>query len=113
MWTIAHEPVAGAVLVYPYTLDVAAEASAMHFAAPPVTVDELPRVPMLVVKAGGDVTPNLNAKLDAFVAAARARELPVTVVEHTEGPHAFDIIDDTPRSREVIDAILAFMQAIR
>ncbi|HSN24841.1 MAG TPA: hypothetical protein VLT45_01110 [Kofleriaceae bacterium] len=34
LWTIARERVAGAVLVYPYTLDVAAEAAAMHFAAP-------------------------------------------------------------------------------
>ncbi len=113
LWTIAHERVAGAALVYPYTLDVAAEAAAMHFAAPPVTVEELPRVPLLVVRAGRDATPNLNAKLDAFVAAARARDLPVTVVEHAEGPHAFDIVDDTPRSREVIDEILAFLQSIR
>lgn len=113
MWTIAHERVAGAVLLYPYTLDVAAEAAVMHFAAPAVTVEELPRVPMLVVKAGRDVTPNLNAKLDAFVAAARNRELPLRVAEHAEGPHAFDIVDDSARSRQVIDEILAFVQAIR
>src|SRR3569623_1461367 len=61
LWTIAHEPVAGAVLLYPYTLDMAGEAAAMHFAAPAGTVEELPRVPMLVVKAGRDTTPNLNA----------------------------------------------------
>ena len=113
LWTIAHEQVAGAVLLYPYTLDVAGEAAAMHFAAPAVTVEELPRVPMLVVKAGRDTTPNLNAKLDAFVAAVRARDLPVSLVEHADGPHAFDIVDDTPRSREVIDEILAYLQLIQ
>lgn len=113
LWTIAHERVAGAALVYPYTLDVAAEAAAMHFAVPPVTVEELPRVPLLVVRAGRDTTPNLNAKLDAFVAAARARDLPVTLIEHVEGPHAFDIVDDSARSREIIDEILAFLQSIR
>lgn len=78
------------MLLYPYTLDVAAEAAVMHFAAPPVTVDELPRVPILVVRAGQDATPNLDAKLDAFVTAARARELPVSLLEHADGPHAFD-----------------------
>lgn len=113
LWTIAHEQVGGAVLLYPYTLDVAAEAAAMHFAAPPVTVDELPRVPVLVVRAGRDATPNLNAKLDAFVAAMRGRDLPVSLLEVTDGPHAFDIVDDSPRSREVIDEILAFLQVIR
>ena len=113
LWTIAHEQVAGAVLLYPYTLDCAAEAAAMQFAAPAVGIDELPRVPMLVVKAGRDATPNLNAKLDAFVAAVRERELPVSLVEHAEGPHAFDIIDDTPRSREIIDEILAYLQVIQ
>jgi hypothetical protein len=113
LWTIAHEQVGGAVLLYPYTLDVAAEAAAMHFAAPPVTVDELPRVPILVVKAGRDATPNLNAKLDAFIAAVRASDRPVSLVEHAEGPHAFDIVDDSPRSREVVDEILAYLQVIQ
>jgi dienelactone hydrolase len=113
LWTIAHEPVAGAVLLYPYTLDVAAEAQAMHFAAPPVTVAELPQVALLVAKAGRDATPNLNAKLDAFVAAARARGVPVTLVEHAGGPHAFDIVDDSPRSHEVIAEILAFLRGLR
>jgi len=99
------------VLLYPCTLDVEAEAAAMHFAAPPVSVEQLPQSPLLVVRAGRDATPNLNAKLDAFVAMARARGLPLTVREHVEGPHAFDILDDSARSREVIDAVIAFLAA--
>jgi hypothetical protein len=106
---IASEAVTCAVLLYPYTLDVAEQAAAMHFAAPPMTLDELPAIPLLVVRAGADTTPALNDRLDAFVAGARARGLPVEQIDHP-GAHAFDILDDSPRSREVIEEVLAFLR---
>jgi acetyl esterase/lipase len=99
----AREPLACAALLYGYLLDLdgarsAAEASAQfHFAVPPVSLDELPRqLPMLVVRAGRDAMPGLDATLQRFVAAARARELPMTLIDHAEAPHAFDLMDDTP-----------------
>ena len=114
---IAHEPLACAALLYGYTLDldgatdVAQAAARFHFAAPPVTLDELPReMPMLVVRAGRDAMPGLDPALQRFVAAARARQLPVTLIEHAEGPHAFDLADDSPRTREVIEEVLAFLR---
>jgi hypothetical protein len=112
LWTIAHEGVGGGVLLYPYTLDVAAEAAAMHFAAPALTVDEVPRVPILVVKALRDATPNLNAKIDAFMVAVTERQLPFSYHEH-DGPHAFDIVEDSPASREMIEKILGYLQVIQ
>ena len=34
----------------------------------------------------------------------------MTLVECTEGRHAFDILDDADRSREIIEQALAFMR---
>ena len=110
LWLLAHEPIACAALLYPYTLDVAAQAAAMHFAAPTVTIGELPRVPLLVVRAGRDTTPVLNERLDRFVIDARVAGVPIDLVEHADGPHAFDIVDASPKSREVIDQVLEFLR---
>jgi dienelactone hydrolase len=114
---IAREPLACAALLYPYLLDldgttaVAGAAAQFHFAVPPVALDDLPRdVPMLVVRAGRDALPGLDATLQRFVAAARAHQLPVTLIEHAEAPHAFDLEDDSPRTHAVIDEVLAFLR---
>lgn len=114
---IARERPACAALLYGYTLDldgatgVAEAAAQFHFAMPPVSIDELPReMPMLVVRAERDALPGLAPALERFIAAARKRELPVTVVEHAEGPHAFDLVDDSPRTHEVIEEVLAFLR---
>jgi len=108
---------AAAALLYGYTLDldgataVADAAKQFYFAVPPVSIDELPReLPMLVVRAGRDVTPGLNETLQRFVAAAGDRHMAVTLIEHAEGPHAFDLVDDSPRTREVIEEVLAFLR---
>ena len=105
-----------AALLYGYLLDldgataVADAAKQFYFAVPPVTIEEVPAdLPVLVVRAGRDVTPGLNATLQAFVAAASARRLAVTLLDHAEGPHAFDVVDDSPRTHEVIDEVLAFL----
>jgi len=114
---IARERPACAALLYGYMLDldgatsVAEAVAQFHFAVPPVSLDELPRdMPMLVVRAGRDVTPGLDATLQRFVAAAGARQLPVTLIEHAEAPHAFDLVDDSPRTHEVIEEVLAFLR---
>jgi len=113
---VARERVACAALLYGYLLDldgataVADAAKQFYFAVPPVSLDELPRdLAMLIVRAGRDVTPGLNATLDRFVAAAAERQLAVTVIEHADGPHSFDLVDDSPRTREVIEEVLAFL----
>jgi hypothetical protein len=114
---VAHERMACAALLYGFFLDldgataVADAAAQFYFARPPVTMDELPReTPMLVVRAGRDATPGLDATLQRFVAAARAERLRVTLVDHAEAPHAFDLVDDTPASRAVIEQVLAFLR---
>jgi len=107
------------VLCYPYLLDldgddaVASASATFRFANPAAgsTIDDLATgVPLLVVRAGRDDQPGLNASLDRFRAAAASRNLPVTVLDHPDGPHAFDLSDDGERTHAVIRQVLAFLQ---
>lgn len=67
-------------------------------------------VPIFIARAGQDQFQGLNDALDRFVAKALAANLPVAVVNHPSGPHAFDVFDDTDASREIIREMLAFMR---
>lgn len=66
-----------------------------------------PLPPVLVVRAGKDGA-RLNAGTDAFVSRALARNLDVAIHNHGTGQHGFDIRDDDPRSRQIIEAALDF-----
>jgi hypothetical protein len=67
-------------------------------------------LPLFVVRAGLDQMPGLNGALDRFVATALTLNLPVTVVNHASGPHAFDLFDDTPATRDIVKQVLAFLR---
>jgi hypothetical protein len=108
-----------AVLAYAYSLDlegstrIADAAKQFRFvtAAADKSVTDLPRdLPVFVARAGRDQMPGLNDALDRFVGAALAVNLPVTVVNHATGPHAFDLFDDTRTSRDIVKQVLAFLQ---
>jgi hypothetical protein len=114
----AHAPKCGA-LVYPYTLDldgstgIAAAAKQWGFAnaCSGKSVDDFPRDrPLFVARAGQDPMPALNDALDRFVGAALTRNLPITVANHATGPHAFDLVDDSETTREVVCGILRFLE---
>ena len=119
--TAMHEPdLACAALLYGYTVDIdghreVADASAMfRFAVPangrPLT--DLPAtLPMLLVRAGADQMPGLNAAMDRFVTALLARNAPVALVNHAAAPHAFDLEDDGPQTRAAIRQVLTFLAA--
>jgi len=108
-----------AVLYYPYTLDldgstgVADAGRTFGFKTPCAgrsVSDLLPDVPTYIARAGLDAMPSLNTALDRFVAAALACNLPITVVNHSTGPHAFDLMDDGECARAIIRQTLAFLQ---
>lgn len=65
-------------------------------------------IPILIAGAGLDDV-GLNATIDEFVSIARARELPVTYICHETGRHAFDILDDDERTREIIRSTIEFI----
>ena len=68
-------------------------------------------IPLFIARAGRDQFAGLNDALDRFLGKAVARNLPVTFVNHPEGPHAFDLDHDSKATRAIIRHILAFMQA--
>jgi dienelactone hydrolase len=114
---MAADRVACAALLYGFLLDldgataVADAARQFRMTVPPVSLGDLPReLPILLVRAGRDATPGLNQTLQRFAAAAEEREMRLTVIDHVEGQHAFDLLDPTPRSREVLDEVLAFLR---
>jgi hypothetical protein len=112
-------PIRCAALCYGFLLDtegttVVADASKAYGFSNPCAgraVADLPSdLPLFLARAGRDEFPHLNETLDRFVADALARNMPVTVANHATGPHAFDLLDDTDDSREVVRQILAFLR---
>ncbi|HEX8291062.1 MAG TPA: prolyl oligopeptidase family serine peptidase, partial [Pyrinomonadaceae bacterium] len=69
-----------------------------------------PVAPTFVARAGLDAVPGLNDSIDRFVAEAISKNAAVTLYNHPRGVHAFDILTDDGRSREIIRAALAFMK---
>ncbi len=59
----------------------------------------------VVTKCRGSTTLSTDSS-----GAALAMNLPVTVTNHATGPHAFDVVDDTRTSRDIIRQVLAFLQ---
>ena len=73
------------------------------------TMDDLARnTPIFVARAGRDEFQHLNDAIDAFAAAALARNMPLTFVNHATGPHSFDVVDDSDTSREIVRRIIEF-----
>jgi len=64
--------------------------------------------PIFVGRAGWD-SEDLNRNLDRFIAAALAHDLNIEVLNHPHGRHSFDIIDDVPRTREIIQSAIEFL----
>ncbi len=108
-----------AALCYGFMLDldgfahVAEAAKVWGFVNPCAgnTVADLPAdVPLFIARAGQDQIPHLNETLDRFLSKALAHNLPFAFVNHPAAPHAFDLLDDSETSREIVRQILAFMR---
>jgi dienelactone hydrolase len=119
LWALMSERFACAALCYGFMLDLdgatgVADAAKTFFFANPCagrSVSDLPDdLPLLIARAGADENPGLNDSIDRFAAEALARDLPVTVVNHAGAPHAFDLVDDSEATREVIRQIVAFLR---
>ena len=67
-------------------------------------------LPLLIVRAGKD-REDINRTLDYFVSQAVSNNVPLTLINYTEGRHAFDGLDDNDRSREIIRQTLNFMRS--
>ena len=67
-------------------------------------------VPLFITRAGRDQFPAMNASIDRFIRQGLIENLPMTVVNHAEGPHAFDLFDDSRTSRDVVRQTLRFLR---
>ena len=75
------------------------------------SVADLPQdIPLFIVRAGRDEMAHLNETMERFLSTAITYNLPITMVNHPTAPHAFDIMQDSETSREIIRQILAFMR---
>ena len=93
--------------------DVADAAQRFGFANPGAgrTVADLRRdVPLLVTRGGRDEFSAVNASIDRFIRQGLIENLPITLVNHPEGPHAFDLFDDSRTSRDIVRQTLRFLR---
>ncbi len=67
-------------------------------------------VSLFVARAGQDQLPHLKEAMDRFVTDAVKANLPLTFVNHPDGPHAFDLFHDSETTRGIVQHILAFMR---
>jgi pimeloyl-ACP methyl ester carboxylesterase len=75
------------------------------------SIDDIPSaIPLLLVRGGRDQMPGLNESIDRFIARALERNLPVTLVNDPDAPHAFDLFQDDETSRHFIRQMLEFMK---
>jgi hypothetical protein len=108
-----------AALLYGYPMDlpghdeVAKAAARFGFvnAAQGLAFEALLGRPILIARAGRDEMPGLNTSLDRFVGAAHEADLTLRVVDHADGPHAFDIMEPTDRTQMAIREIVGFLAA--
>jgi len=108
-----------AALCYAILLDldgatnVAELAQTFRFANPNTgkSIEDLPLdLPLFLVRCGRDEVPHLDEVMDRFVAKALSANLPMTLINHPEAPHAFDLMHDSETSREIIRQTLAFLR---
>ena len=93
--------------------DVAGAALQFGFANPNVgrSFADLRRgVPLLITRAGRDQFPAMNASIDRFIRHGLQENLPITFLNHAEGPHAFDLFDDSRTSRDIVRQTLRFLR---
>jgi hypothetical protein len=121
LWLLMQQelPVTCAALCNGYMLDVdgatgvAEIQKTYRFANPAAgkSVDEVRKdVPLLIARSGKEQFPGLNESLDNFVRGALRCNLPLTLVNHADAPHAFELFHDSETTREIIGQILSFLR---
>jgi len=113
------DPIRCATLWYGYTMDLpgatgVADASARFGFADACAGRSMQEIPaataLYLARAGREESPGLNESLDRLAAAAISRNLPLTLHNHPEGKHAFDLFQDDDASRHAVRQALAFLR---
>ena len=79
--------------------------------SPVATMEEAdsPTIPIFLARAGLD-KPDLNRSIEKFIEVALSKNVPIEFCNHPQGRHAFDILDNIPRSKEIIRRTLEFVR---
>jgi dienelactone hydrolase len=75
-----------------------------------LSASKRPLPPMLIARAGLEERPWLNPTIDRFVAEALRTNAEIDVLNHQSGRHAFEVVDDTERSRDILARTLQFVR---
>ncbi|MFW9786173.1 MAG: alpha/beta hydrolase [Candidatus Thorarchaeota archaeon] len=67
-------------------------------------------IPIFIARSGLD-DPKLNKTIDCFVKEATKSNIQLDFVNHAHGHHAFDVLDDNIRSREIIVSTIRFIKS--
>ena len=104
----ASGAVASALVAAEDPRQTAIKAAVMYYGA--AEVDSFRQdLPVLFVRAGLDHA-GMNRSLDNLVARAVAQNAPVTLLNHQTGHHAFEYLDDTEATRQIIAQTLEFVK---
>jgi hypothetical protein len=87
---------------------VSAASTQFRFAMPADSKPVPAESALLLVRAGQDQFAALNRSIDREVADALADNRDLELINYAAGVHAFDILDDSPRSRQIVRRILGF-----
>lgn len=66
-------------------------------------------MPLFIARAGLDSWPIINDSIDQLISKTLNHNLDVTICNHATGQHAFDMLDDTARTKEIIEMTLSFL----
>jgi len=66
--------------------------------------------PILFARPGRDNIPGNQEEFARFIAAAKKAGVDLTIADYPEGEHAFDLVNDTDRSRQIIAQTLKFFK---
>ena len=69
-----------------------------------------PGPPILLARAGLDNYERVNKAIDRFLAIALNRNAAIELINHPEGRHGFDILDDDSRSHDIIARTIEFLR---
>lgn len=94
----------------PVSIAAASDAACAVLINPVVGEAPPPGVPIFIARAGQDETPGLNLTLDAFVQKALADNRPITLVNHADAPHSFDLFLDGRETRRILQQGLDFLR---
>jgi hypothetical protein len=86
-------------------------AEQIKFADPNGGEESMLELDQLITKAGQDAFPGINDSIDAYMSLAKARNLPVELIEYEAGVHSFDVLDDSAESIAVVKRMVDFLKS--